>query len=205
VRAPHDVEQFLVTDPQVAHAIHPGEGVASSEERLLVSQSGDELGVSLFVHRDVVSRLERDSPADALHPGNLADFLTALEGVSHFLYLTWNAHHRRSVSLLELEMQAEVDKWISSAMLFGRQQRGRIPALLRHWLFEQARIDEALDEELATRYRDASFYAGKYCRGLEARYLRAGAMPGLLNELRRFYRLGRQAKMSRIDRDHRPH
>ena len=205
MRAPCEVEQFLVTDPAVADDIHPGAGAAAAEERLLVAQCGEEVGVSLFVHRDVLERLAADSPSEALHDGNLPDFLTALEGVSHFVYLTWNAHHRRSVSLLELEMQAEVDKWIASALLLGAQRRGRIPKRLRRVLFDDARVEDGLDEEHAARYRHASFYAGKYCSGLEARFLRAGALTPLLRELRRFYRLGGRAKMHRIERTHRAH
>ena len=194
-----------MTDPRVADALHPGSGEAAGEERLLVAQDGDEVGISLFVHRDVLARLAVDPPSEALHEGNLEDFLTALEGVSHFLYLTWNAHHHRAVSLLELEMQAEVDKWVASALLLGAQRRGRVPARLRRRLFEECRIDATLDAEDASRYRDASFYAGKYCSGLEARFLRAGGLPALLRELRRFYRLVGREKLQRIERTHRAH
>ena len=104
-----------------------------------------------------------------------------------------------------MEMQAEVDKWIASALILGSQQQGRIPARLHELLFDDVRIDETLDAEEATRYRDASFYAGKYCNGLTTRFLHAGAVPGLLNELRRFYRLGSRDKIDRIERAHRAH
>ena len=66
-----------------------------------------------------------------LHDGNVADYWTALEGVSHFLYLAWNAGHDKPVSLLELEMQAEVDKYVASYWLMRRQFPGRFPAELR--------------------------------------------------------------------------
>ena len=39
-------------------------------------------------------------------------FCLALEGVSHFLYLIWNASFDRSVTLLEMELQAEIDKFV---------------------------------------------------------------------------------------------
>ena len=44
-----------------------------------------------------------------------ADYCTALEGVSHFHYLVWSLARGRNVSLLELELQAEVDKYATRA------------------------------------------------------------------------------------------
>jgi len=44
------------------------------------------------------------------------DCCMLLEGVSHFLYLTWNAHYDRQVSLLDLELQAEVDKFVFAVL-----------------------------------------------------------------------------------------
>ena len=46
---------------------------------------------------------------------NLADFWSALEGVSHFTYYAWNAARDKSVSLFELELQAEVDKFVTTS------------------------------------------------------------------------------------------
>src|SRR5437762_13493477 len=85
--------------------------------------------------------LAPEDPLRRLHAGNLADCWTALEGVSHFLYLAWNAGHDRPVSLLELEMQAEVDKYVVSYWLLRRQFPPRLPAQLPRMLFQRTRID----------------------------------------------------------------
>ncbi len=87
-----------------------------------------ELALSLYLDPALLRRLEAADPLERLHGGNVADCLTALEGVSHFLYLVWNASHDRAVSLLELEMQAEVDKFIVSHWLLRRQVPGHFPA-----------------------------------------------------------------------------
>ena len=98
------MEDFLITDPALASRVDPATTRAARDERLLVAEHAEGLDVSLFVHADILARLERDSPDMRLHPGNIPDFCTALEGVSHFICLTWNATHARSVSLMELEM-----------------------------------------------------------------------------------------------------
>ncbi len=199
------VDDFLVTDPQALRHLDLPPASFEIEEQLLLTQDGDRLDLALFLDPQVVGRLRQDDPMVRLPPGNLAHFCTALEGVSHFLYLTWNARFERSVSLLELELQAEVDKFIAAAFLFARQRRGRIPAGLRSWLYDGPAFDEALDEEALARYRRANYYASKYCSQLASRYLHAPRGGGMVNELRRFHRLTQGRKIRRIEtpvRDH---
>ena len=132
--------------------------------------------------------------------GNVADYWTALEGVSHFLYLAWNAGHDKPVSLLELEMQAEVDKYVASYWLLRRQFPERFPAELLRLLFERTRIDPELADGREDLYREATRYAQRFCRKLE-RSLRNSPSPGeVLAELRRFYRLTNARKVAHIER-----
>jgi hypothetical protein len=202
----HDVYDFLVTDrarlPQAARS-------GTADEELLVAQppdGGDELGMSLYLDPALLQRLARADPLTCLHGGNLADYWTALEGVSHFVYLAWNANHDKPVSLLELELQAEVDKYVASYWLLRRQFPGRFPAELRRALFERTRVDPRLGEARAALYREASHYAEKFCRRLEhnlGRTRGSGALQeegAVLAELRRFYRLTHARKRAHIER-----
>ena len=158
------------------------------------------LALSLYLDPALLRRLEAADPLEHLHGGNVADCLTALEGVSHFVYVVWNASHDRAVSLLELEMQAEVDKFIVSHWLLRRQVPGYFPLELRRVLFERAAIDPHAGAR-AGLYREASGYAGRFCRHLERSLQRArrdAVAPGedgaLLAELRRFYRFSHCAQ-----------
>ena len=100
--------------------------------------------MSLFLDRALLERLSNANPMRDLNSGNLADYWTALEGVSHFQYLAWNAALDRGVAIHELEMQAEVDKYATTLFLLGEQRDGRFPLLLHHCLFERARVDRTL-------------------------------------------------------------
>ncbi len=197
VDVPHNVEDFVITDRALLEAL--GDKSRNAEEKLLVVQNGDEVELALYLDPEVIDRLSEDDPTDRLHHGNLADFCTALEGVSHFLYLTYNAEYERGVSLLELEMQAEVDKYVSTAMLFGSQGDGRVPRQLYAWLFDDPVFDDSLDEASLKRYRDANYYAGRYCSRIESHYFRQRRPGNLMNELRRFYRLSQHHKIRRIE------
>ena len=204
VRVAHDVYDFLVTDRARLPAAARG---GSAAEEMLVAESGGELALSLYLDPQLLRRLTRADPLTCLNAGNVEDCLTALEGVSHFLYLTWNAGHDKPVSLLELEMQAEVDKFIAAHLLLRRQSPGRFPLELRRLLFERARIDPRLDGARAHMYREASRYAARFCHRLEAGLARARREPGgarapdeVLAELRRFYRLNTVRKRAHIER-----
>jgi hypothetical protein len=206
VRVAHDVYDFLVTDRE---RLPPAARGGAADEELLVAQSadGNEVALSLYLDPQLLQRLAQADPLQSLHAGNVADCLTALEGVSHFLYLAWNAGHDKPVSLLELEMQAEVDKFMASHLLLRRQCPGRFPLELRHVLFECTRPDPRLDAPRAGLYREASRYAARFCRRLEQSLVRRraerqeeGADRQVLAELRRFYRLSHARKRVHIER-----
>lgn len=194
----HDVDDFLITDPELARALDTGTAMRETREKLLVRSSDDGVDIALYVDAQVVERLLADDPAETLHDGNLDDYWVALEGVSHFLYFIWNTHHRRTVSRLELEMQAEVDKYVAAAFLIGAQHAGRVPAELHRHLFDECSFDDTLDDNDLALYRSANHYAGRYCEQLAHTYLRSRRHGGMINELRRFYRLTQHDKIRRI-------
>lgn len=198
VEIPHRVDDFLTTDPEFLKVVQGDDDSVQSkvEERLLVVQDGDSVDVALYLDNEIINRLADDDPTSNLHDGNLADYCTVMEGVSHFLYLLWNAHHERGVSLMELEMQAEIDKYVSMAFLFSQQGSGRIPPRLYQWLFEKPTFDASLNRASLERYRDANYYASRYCARLEKRYLGKDGRAGIFKDLRRLYRLTNHAKIS---------
>ena len=194
----YDVYDFLVTDrAHLPEAVRARRGA----EDLIVAEAGDEMAVSLYLDPALLERLARADPMVRLDERNVADWWIALEGVSHFLYLAWNAAYDRPVSLLELEMQAEVDKYVASFWLLRAQRPQHFPAELRPLLFARTRIDPELAGERAALYRQASGYAERFCRRLEQQlHGPCGTQATVLAELRRFYRYTNAHKRSHIER-----
>jgi hypothetical protein len=195
----HDVYDFLVTErPRLPQAAPQ----AASEEELIIVEERDAVGVSLYLDPELLERLRRADPLEHLHAGNVADYWTALEGVSHFVYFAWNAGYDKPVSILELEMQAEIDKYVASFALLRRQSPQRFPAELMRLLFERTHVDPSLARGRQRMYRAASRYAEKFCRQLERglRDSRAELGRDVLAQLRRFYRLSDARKMAHIER-----
>ena len=192
-----DVRDYLVTDPGLIDDWECGQG-RPTEEKLLVRQSQDVLNLALYLSADLLARLERSDPLASLQDSNLGDFCLALEGVSHFNYMVWNASADRCVTLLELEMQAEIDKYVAARILMARQRRqAGLHRLLEKFLAEPRFLPQ-LDADEQQRYRHAARYAGYYCRSLATRYQRAHPDREMTRELRHFYRLPQPAKLSHI-------
>jgi hypothetical protein len=196
----HDVRDFVVTDPALLEVLTGGVPGRDVDEKLIVMESGEGLDLALYLDAALLARLDRADPRSSLSPDNLGDFWTALEGVSHFNYLAWNAIHDRAVTLLELEMQAEVDKFVATRALLDRQPGADLGGPLWQQLFEATALMPGLSAAEQVRYRDASRLAGRYCRSLQRRFPGPALAPDALRELRGFYRAPQPRKMEHIRR-----
>ena len=110
---------------------------------------------------------------------------TLLEETSHWVCLAWHATQDRCISRLLLELQGEVDQYVVSRLL-GRDG-------LRH--FRDFRWDGWMGAADRERYEAAHRAAHRYCRSLSRRYPHRADTPGLLRELRAFYRAPAEDKL----------
>jgi hypothetical protein len=192
----YDVHDFLITDSKLAQALD--RGGRENEEKLLIAEDNGEAAVSLYLKQELIDRLDLNDPTTRLDERNLADFWTALEGLSHFTYFVHRASHDRAVTLLEMELQAEIDKFIATAALLRRQGE-RPPQRLHEWLFAQTKLATELSADEHERYAQANRYAAKYCKRLWPRLSESGGWDAARAELRRFYRWAQNAKIDHIE------
>jgi len=200
LRVSCDVRDFVCD----AEAVRQTTGAAEGErgEVLVVVEDADGLTVGLYVDPRALSHLEGIDGEDVwLDDGRSWALCLATEGVSHFLYLVFRADNDTSVSQLELELQAEVDKYASAVL--GEQGlegngvmavRARSRAV-RERLFMGARFIDSPESIEGERYRVAHRLAARYAESLERRHLERGDLPAFLRELRRFYRRGLREKL----------
>ena len=185
------VTDFLI--PEEAAAAYPGGG-----SRTLVTQEGDGISLGVVLEGSVRDCLARIDPRVRLDASNLGPLCVLTEEVSHFLYLLYCARGERTVTQLTLELQAEVDKYLTTALLLSLQNSGAVSARLRAHLFLEYHLASGMSAERAERYHAASRLAYRYCGYLEERFLRASRLADLAREARRFYRLGQREKLERI-------
>jgi hypothetical protein len=148
---------------------------AGEREALLLRESEEGLEMALVV------------PAGAAndHDG----WLQLAEGVSHFVYVANRARQELPSTQLELELQAEVDKFV--LLVLERVPYDRGEAFEVHSrLFERVSYLHDAGTELGDRYRTANDLAARFVRRLMSR--NAGHTHAAL---RRFYRAGQTEKI----------
>ena len=190
----YDVRDFLITDQRLAKALAGDSVLTNGGETLLVQEDDAGLALSLYLEEALLKRLETADPLAGLKADQLDDLCKVIEGLSHFNYVVWRAGRKRELSLLELELQAEVDKFVSTMQLAMENEDAELINSLHTRLFSNVRFNDELDPEQNERYRAANEYAARFCRRLKARLVNGDA----LGELRRFYRLPLGEKISHI-------
>jgi hypothetical protein len=149
---------------------------AEGREALLLREREGELEMALVV------------PASgAANEGD--DFLQLAEGVSHFVYVANRARQELPATQLELELQAEVDKFVLLVLEQTPYDRGEAFQVHAR-LYERVTFLHAAGTELGDRYRTANDLAARFVRRLLSHgHETTGAA------LRRFYRAGQAEKI----------
>lgn len=191
-----EVTDFLVTDPALARLLGCDGLVPNTDESVLLSQDEDGLALSVYLDEEMIARLTRDNPMDGLRAEQLDDLCKVIEGISHFNYIVLRAQQDKAVTLLELEMQAEVDKFVGTWLMALDQQDFDFARRLHGWLFDRVSFNPDLNADQLERYRAANDFAARFCHGLRDR-LKRDNLKGM-HELRHFYRLSQADKISHI-------
>jgi len=149
--------------------------------------------VRLLEADDGVLEIEVIAP-ELPDPPSLDAYCQLIEGVSHFVYLAERARTGLQTTQLELELQAEVDKFVVLALF-------REPFDLAH----ARRLHQRLYERVAflhprgtvegERYRLANDLAARLVRRLEITYASTGRRTELRDTLARFFRMGQKDKI----------
>jgi hypothetical protein len=168
-----------------------GDGATDAHrETLVVQHSGEYTDLALYIDEEVMIR----ASAFLEDRGDLDAFCAATEGVSHFVYFTFCGEQLgRPVSQIELELQAEIDKFLI-VRLFAPVGGDLIPRM-----FEQFQLADRLSDEERERYRVANRVGRRYARWLDRQIARGRAALALA-DARSLYRKPLAAKLDHIDR-----
>lgn len=167
-----------------AFVTHADEG---EREALLVRESEDGLELLLRVPRLA------DRTVDVRGAG-LDPLCQIIEGVSHFVYLADRASLGREATQLELELQAEVDKYVilaASLQDFDERTSRR----LRERLYDDVSFVHDAGTVEGQRYRMANGCARRFTGRLERDYVVRARFGEMQGELRRFFHMGQGEKL----------
>jgi len=171
------IESFYCLEP----GPDVGEFVRQSEdgmrESLVLREDSDALELLLMVPK-------------LSSPPSLDERMQLVEGVSHFVYIAERARVGLPATVLELELQAEVDKFVLLAFDEASHSFHRAESICNA-LFRRVRYVHAAGTENGERYRLANDLAARVSRRLFGLRARAEARRWLI----RFYRSGQTEKI----------
>ena len=169
---------------------------SSPGAQLLVRQLDSDVMATIYFPDSLIRRLESHPPQRGLDESNVDAFAVFVEEIDHLLLLAERALIGRSLTLFELELHANVSKYLVLSRFLAGRMRFLEPQRrlwLRHQLFEKGRFQDE-DESLRRRYRDARRWSVKYID-----VLRTHRAAQKIDSLRRFHDAGAHEKLRLIE------
>jgi hypothetical protein len=137
--------------------------------RLLVRETEDGVRACIYFPDAMIRRLESRPPQHGVDDGNVDAFAVLVEELDHLLTTAERAHEGRGISLLELEIQANVSKDLVLARFLSmrgrRLDRGRRTWLRKQLFYGRAYADD--DPVARRRYDEAARYALRFLATVE--------------------------------------
>ncbi|GJQ60810.1 MAG: hypothetical protein D8M57_12055 [Candidatus Scalindua sp. AMX11] len=169
----------------------------SSGSRVFIRDGGDTLKMSIYYPDKLIKVLEENDPRLGLHDDNIDECASFVEELDHFLFIVQNFRQNRPFSLLELELQANVTKYLVLKYFISLQNRAmRLREFdkeyIKYHLFYKRKYDiEGTIEK--KRYEDAKKFGMIYTRYID--YL---SHEERLRDLRLFSRLTCPSKIQHV-------
>jgi hypothetical protein len=142
---------------------------AGAGARLLVRDTGAGVRACIYYPDAMIRRLEEKPPQRGLDEDNVDAFAVLVEELDHLLVAAERAHAGRGVSLLEMEVQANVSKDLVLSRFLTRRGQcvdpNRRAWLRRHLFHARTFCDD--DPAVRERYDDASRLALRFLQSLE--------------------------------------
>jgi len=196
-----NIEQYIIGDKgyEEFYANEEIRTVVNSHSgaRVLLREAEDALKVSIYYPDALIRKLEDNDPRLGIHDENIDLCASFIEELDHFLFIAQNYKSNRPFSLLELELQANVTKYLVLKYFIALQNRSlRLSKFdreyIRHHLFYKRKFDieDTLERK---RYEDAGKFGMMYTEQIDLL-----SHEERLRDLRQFSRMTCPSKIRHI-------
>ncbi len=186
-------ETFILENPPIP--LQPMSG-----KLYLQQTSPDDAHIAIYFGDSIKQQLSQlpTDPASLWPKESLQAFCVASEELSHLHYIIFHSSQGHSISQLELEMQAEIDKFLLT--LFKNNSIHGVSEehfnLLFERIFHHFSLIEGLSEVEKERYLEANRLAKVVIQKLRKHLLSLKSQDKTAEYLRRFYRITSQDKLN---------
>ncbi|MFQ5963748.1 MAG: hypothetical protein ACE5KZ_05635 [Candidatus Scalinduaceae bacterium] len=168
-----------------------------SGSRVLIRDVGHKLRLSIYYPDGLIRILENNDPRKSIHDDNIDACASFVEELDHFLFIAQNFKMNRPFSLLELELQANVTKYLVLKYFIALQNKSIKLSnfdkeYIRYHLFYKRKYDiENVAER--KRYEDARTFGMMYTKHIDRL-----SHEDRLRDLRQFCRMTCTSKIRHI-------
>ncbi len=196
-----NIEQYIVGDRgyKELYAKEEIRTVVNSHSgaRVLIRDTGDALKVSIYYPDVLIRDLEDNDPRLGIHDENIDLCASFVEELDHFLFIAQNYKLNRPFSLLELELQANVTKYLVLKYFIALQKKSLKLSkfdkeYIRYHLFYKRKYNIE-DTSEKKRYEDAGTFGMLYTKHIDLL-----SHEDRLRDLRQFSRMSCSSKIRHI-------
>ncbi len=196
-----NIEQYIIGDKgyEKLYAKETIETVvhSSSGARVLIRDGEHSLKVSIYYPDALIRKLEDNEPRVGIHDDNIDLCASFVEELDHFLFIARNYKLNRPFSLLELELQANVTKYLVLKYFVALQNKSiklsnYDKEYIRYHLFYKRKYDIE-DSSERKRYEDAGKFGMIYTKHIDLL-----SQEDRLRDLRQFSRMTCPSKIKHI-------
>ncbi len=175
------VHQYLLSPAQF-HSFSNG---LDRPQVIYLDEEAD-ASIGVYLGKKVFKSITRNK-----HVFSIQDFCVVAEEVSHFVYLLWSKCNSKKINLLDLEIQAEIDKFLLADEIFQNDK------MMIDKLFTHFSMRKGLSKEEVERYLTANRLGKKLAMEWKKKKI---SHPQKVNWLRFFYRQNPHSRISMIER-----
>ena len=152
--------------------------------QVLFLDHGSDVSLGIFLGDKILSNIQKDTKVFSFQ-----DFCIMAEEISHFVYLLWSKSNNKKISLLDLEIQGEIDKFLLAADFYPEKS-----------VFDKLFNDFYIRHDLSHEDRQRYFKAHRLGKKLAHRWMsKRGKKQKKIDWLRLFYRQNPPNRISMIE------
>lgn len=155
------------------------------QPQVLFLDQGTDASMGIYLGKKIFKNLGK-----SIKTFSFSDFCVMAEEVSHFIYLIWSKANGKKTSLLDLEIQGEIDKFMIASDFYRNEQ------VAFEKIFENHSFLSTLSHEDLQRYEFAHNLGKKLIMEWKRKKV---SRKNKINWLRHFYRQNSTARIAMIE------
>jgi hypothetical protein len=159
---------------------------SSDNPQVIYVDEGSDATLGIYLGKRIFKKIQNKAKIFSFQ-----DFCVMAEEISHFIYLIWSKSNGKKITLLDLEIQAEVDKFLLASNFFRSQET------VFQKMFETFMFRKNLLKDEKNRYIEASRLGKKLATNWKNKKI---SLSEKIHWLRFFYRQNPSSRIAMIER-----